>query len=239
MSTIAKYLLVPGTCSVKHRSHSQSLSGISMNQKSITLTWVAVVTVVISFLHLDAPLAIWIDLHVRSHGAFQIYTSNIPDMLLLSVIILSTVSWVGYFYLKGRGIQNIHRQFFLIMGTVLPLSFFLKTLLKLVFGRIETRIWLTDNSLDGMHWFAGGDGFDGFPSGHMLVFSTLFLGLWKFYPRYRSAYLTVWLALGSALILTNYHFLSDVIAGGYLGCLLYCSINYMMQFWRTFIMARP
>jgi membrane-associated phospholipid phosphatase len=210
-----------------------------MNLKSITHTWAAVVVVVISFLHLDAPLAIWIDLHVRSHGAFQIYTSNIPDLLLLSVIILSTLSWVGYFYLKGRGIQNIHRQFFLIMGTVLPLSFVLKTLLKMAFGRIETRIWLTDNSLDGMHWFAGGEGFDGFPSGHMLVFSTLFLALWKFYPRYRSACLVVWLALGSALILTNYHFLSDVLAGGYFGCLLYYSINYMMQFRRASIMVRP
>ncbi|HSH72624.1 MAG TPA: phosphatase PAP2 family protein [Methylophilaceae bacterium] len=196
-------------------------------KNTILISFAALLMSVASYLYMDEPLAIWIDLNVRSHKLINIYTSDIPDLLLLSVIVLSTLSWAAYFYLKSRGIKNKHRVFFLITGIALPLSFIVKTLLKLVFGRIETRIWLTDHSLDGMHWFSGENGFDGFPSGHMVVFTTFFVGLWQFYPLYRDLYLVTWLGLAIALMLTNYHFLSDVIAGSYFGALICCSVIYI------------
>jgi len=195
-------------------------------RRNILISLAAFILTIIAYLYIDAPLGLWIDSHVRSQKLLQEYTSNIPDLLLLSVILLSGLSWAGYFYLKSRGIQNSHRVFFLITGLVLPISFVVKTLLKLMFGRVETRLWLQGEIPDGMHWFAGGNGFDGFPSGHMLVFATLFIGLWQFYPRYLVLWLITWLGLSVALMLTNYHFLSDVIAGSYFGALVYCCVSF-------------
>ncbi|HEX9137433.1 MAG TPA: phosphatase PAP2 family protein, partial [Nitrospirota bacterium] len=72
----------------------------------------------------------------------------------------------------------------------------------------------------GFHWFIGGGDLNAFPSGHMSVLTPLIISLWRFYPRYRTFFLALGLALGGALIMTNSHFLSDVIAGAYLGLLV-------------------
>ena len=80
--------------------------------------------------------------------------------------------------------------------------------------------WLQKPQLYGFHWFHGGGFYDGFPSWHMAVFAALIAALWRFYPRCRSICLFFLLALASALIVTNYHFLGDVLAGAYLGVLV-------------------
>jgi membrane-associated phospholipid phosphatase len=97
----------------------------------------------------------------------------------------------------------------------------MKMILKWIFGRTEAHNWLFHPERYGFHWFAGSEGYLGFPSGHMMVFTPLFLALWDFFPRYRVYYVTVWLFLGIALIVTEYHFLSDVAAGIYVGILIY------------------
>jgi membrane-associated phospholipid phosphatase len=51
----------------------------------------------------------------------------------------------------------------------------------------------------------------------MMVFTAFFAALWHFYPRYRSISVGLLLVLASALVMTDHHYLSDVIAGAYLG----------------------
>jgi membrane-associated phospholipid phosphatase len=110
-----------------------------------------------------------------------------------------------------------HTEFFHIIMYAVPASYVVKSLLKFLFGRINTREWLLHPELYGFHWFQGYGLNAGFPSGHMAVFITLAASLWRFYPRYRVIYSIYLLTLAVALIATNYHFLSDVIAGAYLG----------------------
>lgn len=54
----------------------------------------------------------------------------------------------------------------------------------------------------------------------MAVFAALTTTLSKYYPRYRFVFLGVLPLLAMALIVTYYHFLSDVIAGACLGMLV-------------------
>jgi membrane-associated phospholipid phosphatase len=82
---------------------------------------------------------------------------------------------------------------------------------------VNTRLWLQEPGLYGFHWFQRRQGCDGFPSGHMVVIVTLLAALWRFHPKSRPVCLFVGLSLGVALIATDYHFLSDVIAGAYVG----------------------
>lgn len=56
----------------------------------------------------------------------------------------------------------------------------------------------------------------------MTVFSAFFAAIWFFYPRYRSISIGLGLVLAVALVATDYHFLSDVIAGAYLGLIATC-----------------
>lgn len=181
---------------------------------------VALILVVLSMRLLDLPLASWTAGSLRTYGLGE-DNIQVPDFLLVSVAIMTVLSWLVYFHLRRRHIHDRLSIFCRIAGTVLPLSFALKTFLKWLFGRNETRAWLSDRSRVDFHWFAGTDGFQGFPSGHMLVYTSLFLALWHFYPRYRLLYGLAWFCLGVALIATQYHFLSDVIAGAYIGALVF------------------
>lgn len=177
-------------------------------------------SVLISMRFLDLAAAGWIGEYLRGHPLGN-RVVELPDLLLLIVIVLTAASWSAFGYLRWRGVRDARCDFLRLVGTVLPLAFLLKTLLKWLFGRIETREWLLHPQAYGFHWFAGDEGFNGFPSGHMLVLTPLFLALWQFYPRHRTFYAFAWCGLGLALVLTDYHFLSDVIAAAYIGLLVH------------------
>ena len=177
--------------------------------------------IALSYFYIDMPVALWVEANIRSYYSFKLYTSNIPSMLLMVVIVISGISWAAYFYLRWQRVVNRHRDFFLVLGTALPLAYLAKSLLKWCFGRLETRLWLVEPDQYGMHWFNGVNGYDAFPSGHMLVITQLFLAIWFFYPRLRLINLLAWIGLALALIATNYHFVADVVAGIYAAVLLY------------------
>lgn len=110
--------------------------------------------------------------------------------------------------------------FFFLITYAVPASYIVKSVLKYIFGKTNTREWLLRAEPYGFHWFHGGEGYSGFPSGHMAVFTVLAAALWRFYPSYKPLYLLLTLILAFALITTNYHFLSDVIAGAYMGVIV-------------------
>ena len=168
----------------------------------------------------DLPVA-WFFSHyfLESDTPLAEYASDIPDLLFLIVLGVTIASWAAYFYLRRGNVDNSRMRFLRLVGTVAPTSFALKSILKFGFGRINTRAWLEHPDLYGFHWLNGGSHFEGFPSGHMMVFTALALTAWRFYPRYRTLYLVGLAILAAALIVTDYHFVSDVIAGAYLGLL--------------------
>jgi membrane-associated phospholipid phosphatase len=175
----------------------------------------------------------WIALHVMellsASDNLRKTTSNIPDLLATAVVIICGFSWGRYFVLRRRKAGNEQMQSCRIIGTAVPLAFFLKWPLKFTFGRLNPRILLASHMSDKFHWFQRGEHYDSFPSGHMLVFAALFTALWLFYPRYRSIFLWLALLLAVALVATNYHFVSDVIAGAYFGLLITVLTNFYFE----------
>lgn len=193
----------------------------------VVTSLVTLLLVLLSLYQLDLPISLWVHANISSYLRFDAHKAHVPDLLFNFVLIVTTISWCGYGYLRSQHIDNIHRRFFLVTGIALPLAFVAKFYLKLLFGRIQARVWLTHPVPDVMHWFRGGPGYDSFPSGHMLVLTPLYLALWYFYPRLRPVLTLGWIVLALALIATNYHFLSDVLAGMYLGAVLFCSVFYL------------
>jgi len=177
----------------------------------------AAILVVLSVTFLDERIALWVDHLLRSDPRLSRYTSRIPDLLLPAVLVLAAAMWTMYIRRVRRGSRDDKTRFFLLSGTALPASYVAKLILKHLFGRMNTRSWL-ENPVDrSFHWFHGGGEYGGFPSGHMAVFTTLAVACWFFFPKYRAICLAAIGGLGVALIATDYHYLSDVIAGGYLG----------------------
>jgi membrane-associated phospholipid phosphatase len=111
----------------------------------------------------------------------------------------------------------------------------IKNQLKFAFGRTWPDTWVNDNpsfihdGVFGFNPFHGGPGYMSFPSGHLSLTCAIVSVLWIMYPAFRPFYAAVVLAVVVGLVGANYHFLSDIIAGGFVGT----STGWMMTaFWR-------
>jgi len=169
---------------------------------------------------IDESLAVFVSNFLFGNSVWREYTSDIPDSLFFAVCVMTALAYAVYLIRSKRGIYNKDTLFFLLITYAIPASYLVKSILKYIFGKTNTRVWLLNHELYGFHWFHGGEGYSGFPSGHMTVFTVLAAALSRFYPHYKPLYLLLSLILAFALIATNYHFLSDVIAGAYLGVIV-------------------
>ncbi len=173
-----------------------------------------------SYVFLDARISTFFFEVIHGSDVLEQVTSGIPDVLLHIVAAITLSSWAGYFYLTHKGICNNTSRFLRLCGTSVPLAFVAKTALQYVFGRANTETWTLYHQLPRFYWFRAGEGYGSFPSGHMTVFTALVISFWQYYPCRRLVGVSFLLLLALALIATNYHFVSDVIAGAYLGLIV-------------------
>jgi membrane-associated phospholipid phosphatase len=200
---------------------STKLPGTKTGMKAYLPALVSVVLCIASSYHfLDREIARSSYDFIRGKRILSAYSSNIPDLLLPLAVAITGLSWAGYCRFRRKDSSSPYTRFFHLIGWTVPLSFLFKTGLKYVFGMTNARVWLANKGEFGFHWLHGGADYCGFPSGHMAVFSVLIIALARFFPPLRFAGLTFLLLLAAALIVTGYHFLSDVVAGALLGLLI-------------------
>ncbi|MBU5613036.1 phosphatase PAP2 family protein [Geomonas azotofigens] len=189
---------------------------------------------VICVWYLDIPVAVFVRDYLYTNRHWFRATSELPDLLLTVVVISTAASCCFYLLRSGKGILDRATLLAKEVLWLAPASYLAKALLKIAFGRPDTRYWLTKPGDYGFHWFQFKEHCDGFPSGHMLVIVALLAAVWRFYPESRPIGILIAVLLGVALIATNYHFLSDVVVGGYLAILLEVMISRLLFCRRRF-----
>jgi membrane-associated phospholipid phosphatase len=85
-------------------------------------------------------------------------------------------------------------------------------------------LWLQTGGPIEFKWFNPLES-GGFPSGHMIIVTAFLTAVWLYYPRFRTSAVVILTILSVALLLTSYHFVSDIIAGVYFGILITVSID--------------
>jgi membrane-associated phospholipid phosphatase len=183
-----------------------------------------VIFIIISYNFMDRQIAKFTEILLKKNRLLVTYASDIPDLLFPIACAITILSWIAYYYFRRKKIRSPYIRLFLLIGWTVPLSFFLKTVLKHFFGMTNARVWLADGGEFGFHWFRGGGDYNGFPSGHMVICTVLAIALIRFFPRSRSAVLFAIFLLAAALVVTGYHFVSDVVAGAYLALLVDFSV---------------
>jgi membrane-associated phospholipid phosphatase len=167
--------------------------------------------------HLDIAVAEFVRRYLYASKGWRHFTSSIPDALLILVVCVTAGSHALFRYRASHYGIDAAAVMYKMLAAAAPASYIVKSFLKYAFGRINTREWLHAPQEYGFHWFSGAVRYSGFPSGHMLVVTALVAVVWRFHPRYRPACVGLLLVLALAMIVTNYHFVSDVIAGTYVG----------------------
>lgn len=186
---------------------------------------------VLSIKYLDAEIAVRVMHFIESIHPLKKITEKIPDLLLHFVVIATVLMWAVYLYRLHKKKFDKETQFLQLAATVLPAAYLIKTVLKFVFGRTSARSWLIHNEQLTFQWFKHLS--SSFPSGHMVVFAAFGTAILIYYPQYRRLVLTFLIILGMVLVGTDYHFLSDVIAGTYIGIITSYIIWYLFEKHKT------
>jgi membrane-associated phospholipid phosphatase len=210
----------------KETNKSQIIKNNKTDNLGLKVFLAVVLVSVVSIRYLDNEIAIRVMHVIKTIHPLKDFTENIPDILLHFVVVATVLMWALYFYRRHRKKFDTETQFLQLAATVLPAAYIVKTLLKFVFGRTSARDWLNQNQEPSFHWFKIWS--SSFPSGHMLVFAAFGSAILFYYPQYRRRVIIFLILLGIGLVGTDYHFLSDVIAGAYLGIMTTYFVRYML-----------
>jgi membrane-associated phospholipid phosphatase len=189
-----------------------------------------IVAVALSYVWLDRPIAVYV------HGEFQgvkalPWLTFIPECLAVLAVAIFIV--MGWRVAIGRHLSRVE-SVFLVCGVSLTVAVAIKDQLKFAFGRTWPETWVNNNPslirnhVYGFNPFHGGLGYSSFPSGHTTAICAVMSVLWICYPKFRAIYALLIAAVAIGLIGADYHFLSDVIAGGFLGVSTGCMT---VSFW--------
>jgi len=178
-----------------------------------------VAMVVIAFLWLDRPISYFVHNQLGRVRVF-IDLTRIPEIMAVAASVFFPC--VAVYVLLRRPFSKFS-SVLLVCGISIAVASQIKDHLKVAFGRTWPETWINNNpslirdAVYGFNYFHGGAGYNSFPSGHMTVTCAAASVLWMSYPRYRPLVGAMAVAVAIGLIGANYHFVADVIAGGFIG----------------------
>ncbi|MCP3967096.1 MAG: phosphatase PAP2 family protein [Lentisphaerae bacterium] len=194
------------------------------NKKLVTclsLTLTAVILCIISVLYIDKPLSYAMH-EVRVSKLYFIFfeMQYIVD-IMHKLFPLALIYLIVKYMLGKTGL--IDRSIFLLTASCLSAKA-LKEFLKFVFGRTWAETFkhanpsLIKNGVYKFNFFHGSEiAYQSFPSGHTAVVFAFATALWLICPRARGISVILCLAVIAGLLGCNFHFLSDIIGGAFIG----------------------
>jgi membrane-associated phospholipid phosphatase len=175
--------------------------------------------VCICYFWLDKPIAFFAHAELGQSRWFYRAT-QIPEFLapiaLLALLVLGVRAVAALPVTRSETVV-------LLCSVSLLIANASKNQLKFLFGRTWPETWIQGNpslirdGVYGFHPFHSGAAFRSFPSGHTAVVCAVLAVLWLCYPRLRFVYACAAAAVIIGLVGANFHFLSDCIAGAFVG----------------------
>lgn len=179
--------------------------------------------IVPAYVFLDRPLALFAFGNFHASRSPFVAITHFVDWMEAAAV--ASLVWAGWMVARGKafgakGLIALRTTLalFLAMGA--------KELAKLAFGRTWPETWTGGNPSfirDGAYGFSpfhGGTGWSSFPSGHETLVCAVAGCLWVLAPGLRPLSVTAVIAMAIGLLGADYHWLSDVLAGGLMGWLI-------------------
>jgi membrane-associated phospholipid phosphatase len=162
----------------------------------------------------------WIDVPVARHFAFNADRFGVIDVGLSGIVLLIFETAVVTSLLVRRMIRGKLEPLgkaLVISGIASMCAYLLnEAIFKFLFGIPSPNEMLFQGAPHAVHFFSG-NAADGFPSGHMMLSGAFAGALMRFYPRLRKGLFAL-LGVGALILVWgDWHFVSDVIAGTFLG----------------------
>ncbi|HXF88351.1 MAG TPA: phosphatase PAP2 family protein [Xanthobacteraceae bacterium] len=173
-----------------------------------------------AYVWIDRPVSYFAHAQLAQYRPIFHQMQRTPEFFASVAVVVFALA--GYFVLLRRPLSRL-LAVLLLSGVSLGVGAIIKDQLKFVFGRTWPETWINNNpslirdGVSGFNFFHGGAGYASFPSGHMTATCAVMSVLWLAYPRFRLLYGLVVAIVAIGLMGANYHFVSDIIAGAFIG----------------------
>jgi len=186
-------------------------------KKIVLINTVLIILTIFSIFYLDKPLVLLIhQSELDSINQLRYITEYLPHLLAFVVLIgialnKNFTSWV----------QRIATIIYFCLSLYVTIG--VKDLLKIFFGRYWPKTWihnnlsLISNNIYGFNFFHGFNNMGSFPSGHSVYVTFCLIWFIHISSRFRLLFLFIASLVPLALIILDYHFLGDCLAGICLG----------------------
>ena len=174
------------------------------------------IAVVVCFAYVDRPVAEFLDQHVRRTIWWVLLERALGPFNLVVVAALLFLFACGIRVLSGGALGSWTRTPLLCSWATMW-AIAAEIIFKRLFGRGWPDPTYVRDSLYGFHWLHGGPHWESFPSGTAATSAAFATVLWFVAPRWRTAAPLIAALLCVAVVLTNDHWVGDVIAGAFLG----------------------
>ncbi|MBY0521889.1 MAG: phosphatase PAP2 family protein [Gemmataceae bacterium] len=191
-------------------------------RNSVIALIICAALVTVCYFFVDRPFAFWVNESRFNRFAFLADLTYPPPILqdlapaVLAALMVRRI-W-------GPFRRWEHALLAASVGVILADQF--RESLGVVFGRYWPKTWIDNNpslikdNAYGFHPFHRGSAYGSFPSGHTARTLAAASVLWIAFPRWRWAAVAASLAVATGLLGMDYHFVSDVIAGGFVGAIV-------------------
>jgi len=174
------------------------------------------ISVVASIAYIDRPVAEFFEGHLRHTPAWVWIDRALAPLDLVVVAALLFLFACGTWVMSGRLLGSWTRPPLLcnwaaIWATAADIIF------KLIFGRAGPDPAYIQSHLYGFRLLHGGPHWQSFPSGTAAISAAMASVLWIMMPRSRAIGVLTVALLCVAVVVTNQHWVGDVIAGTFLG----------------------
>jgi membrane-associated phospholipid phosphatase len=190
-----------------------------------------VIAVAVCMLWIDRPVALWMA-SIYSASEHRSFSGHIANFLTQLVYCLMVICFIWYFLLSVNRHNGYFSRGLLLFNESIAFTYFIKMTLQYAFGRYiprypekSTLLFVHNPRLYGFHWFHAGC----FPSGHSALLVAGLTAICLYYPRWKIPSVLLTLILAVTLLLLNYHFVSDIIGGAYLGLTVTLALYYLTK----------
>ena len=176
---------------------------------------------------LDRPVADYVQANISLSLPGRITFHTLGALSIVIVALLALQLWAGARAIGGRPLpQWMDTPLACAWSAVWALS--LITVLKHIVGRAQVQTYIHRHAYD-FHWLHGSADYEAFPSGTTCVAAAVLIVIGLRAPRLRVACGIALMLTAVGIVITNGHWVSDTIAGAFVGATIGWMTAHMMM----------
>jgi membrane-associated phospholipid phosphatase len=199
---------------------------------TLSMLSICVILVIYCYFYIDKPVAEFFYVY---HGLTKTESLLRISVRFSTVLLEYLPPFIFLFFLLKNNIfrpLGKNEKVFMAIALSATLATSIKNILKFVFGRYwpatfigNNPSWLQSHKY-GFNFFHSGASYNSFPSGHTAAIFAIMTIIWIIYPKWRWLSMLSCATMMISLVVLDYHFVSDVIAGMFLGIITAQNITY-------------